>query len=112
MTIRTDLRARPAPDGGMIGRIVHVDRFGNLITNIAAADLAPWAPYALARRMVVRLSAQVILGLQRTYGEVAAGRPLALVGSRGYLEVAVNRGNAQRILGVGKGDAVEVRPVA
>lgn len=111
MTIRTDLRAHPSPDGGMIGRIVHVDRFGNLITNIAAADLTPVAPHALERRLAVRLSAQVIVGLHRTYADVAAGRPLALVGSRGYLEVAVNRGNAQRFFGVGKGDAVEVRPV-
>jgi len=50
--------------------------------------------------------------LQNFYGEVAAGRPVALIGSRNYLEIGVNQGNAAKILGAGPGDAVVVSSVA
>ena len=47
--------------------------------------------------------------LSKTYAHGAPGAPLALIGSRGYLEIAVNRGSAQAALGLGTGDPVRVR---
>lgn len=104
ITRLADLRPERSPDGRIIGRIVHIDRFGNLVSNIPAADLAAGRP------VEVRLAGQAIAGLRTTYADGEGGRPLALVGSRGYLEIAVNRGSAQRYFDVRKGEAVEVRP--
>jgi hypothetical protein len=45
----------------------------------------------------------------RTYGEAPPGVPVALVGSSGYLEIAVNQGNAAELLGLVEGQPVRVR---
>lgn len=77
------------------GHIVHIDGFGNLVSNIAAADIAPWGS-----GLCIRLGAHVLTALCRTYEDVEPGAPLALTGSAGLLEVAVNCGHAARQLGV------------
>lgn len=106
-----DLHARGSGDGGIQGRIVHIDRFGNLITNIDPALLQLSKAFSPDRPPAIHLGGRRIVGVCRTYGDVEAGRPLALVGSRGYLEIAVRCGNAQRYFGVRQGDAVGVQPV-
>lgn len=88
------------------GHIVHVDGFGNLVSNIAAADLVPWRS-----ALCIRVGALVLTELCRTYGDVASGAPLALIGSAGLLEVAVNCGHAARQLGVERGAPVVVEPL-
>ena len=76
----------PAASGGVIeGRVIHVDRFGNLITNIALTD-------ETGRAVVVDLGSLRIQGLGRSYDE--ADGELAIVGSHGTLEIAVRDGNA------------------
>jgi S-adenosyl-L-methionine hydrolase (adenosine-forming) len=106
-----DLRARHSSDGGIQGRIVHIDRFGNLITNIDLALLQFSEAFSPDRPLAIHVGRQLIVGVCRTYGDVETGRPLALIGSRGYLEIAVRCGNAQRYFGVRQGDTLEVRPV-
>lgn len=86
------------PDG-IRGEVVHVDRFGNLVTNIPA----DWASAG-----TVRLGRTELGRARRTYGDVAPGEPLALVGSAGLLEVAVRDGSAAVWLEAGLGTAVEV----
>jgi S-adenosylmethionine hydrolase len=110
LTLLTGLRAERLADGGIAGRVVHIDRFGNLITNVPAALLPPPGAMAATPPVVIRLAGRWISGLRRTYADEAAGRPLALVGSRGYLEIAVNRGSAQSHFEARKGDSVDVRP--
>ena len=77
------------------GHIIHIDGFGNLVSNIAAADIAPWGS-----ALRIRLGGHVFTELCRTYEDVEPGALLALIGSAGLLEVAVNGGNAARQLGV------------
>lgn len=77
------------------GHIVHIDGFGNLVSNIAAADLASWGA-----GLCIRLGACVLTALCRTYEDAEPGTPLALIGSAGLLEIAVNGGHAARQLGV------------
>ena len=77
------------------GHIVHIDGFGNLVSNIAVADIAPWGS-----GLCIRLGTHVLTALCRTYEDVEPGAPLALIGSAGLLEVAVNCGHAARQLGV------------
>jgi S-adenosylmethionine hydrolase len=88
------------------GAVLHVDRFGNLTTNLVEADLD-----ALAERRRERLEIRLggtTLPLVRTYSDVAPGTACALVGSSGRLEIAVNVGRADALLGAGPGTAVVV----
>jgi S-adenosylmethionine hydrolase len=84
-----------------------VDRFGNLTTDILEADVAALAGRAL-ETLEVTLAEQA-LPLVRTYAEVAVGRPCALVGSSGRLEIAVHRGRADALPGAAPGARVAVR---
>ncbi|GIV58991.1 MAG: hypothetical protein KatS3mg043_0080 [Rhodothermaceae bacterium] len=90
---------------GIQGWVVHVDRFGNCITNI------PRQAFEKARngRAIKCFVGNTILQrLHRTYGEVASGEPLVLFGSSDFLEIAVNAGNAAELLGIRKGAPVNV----
>jgi S-adenosyl-L-methionine hydrolase (adenosine-forming) len=107
-----NLLPRPCAGGGIRGRIIHVDRFGNLITNIDWAAVEKLRALSQRQPVAVAIGDQVITGISRTYADAAAGRPLALIGSRGYLEIAVNRGSAQTFFGARKRDGVEVKPSA
>ncbi|MFT4511688.1 MAG: S-adenosylmethionine hydrolase [Planctomycetota bacterium] len=82
-------------------RVVHVDTYGNLITNVRGSELSDAA------------TQQVICGGQsvpvhRTYGDVAKGDLLAYVGSFGLVEVAVANGNARDRLGMQRGASIEL----
>jgi S-adenosylmethionine hydrolase len=88
------------------GAVLHVDRFGNLTTNLVEADLDALAG-GHPGRLEVRLGAAV-LPLVRAYADVAPGTACALIGSSGRLEIAVNRGRADALLGAGPGAAVVV----
>ena len=89
--------------GDVLGEVIHVDRFGTLITNIPSGRIA--------ERAVVRVSAYE-LTLQRTFGDVAPGDPVAFIGSGGMVEVAVRDGRADVVLGASRGTeiAASVRP--
>ena len=93
----------PAPSavgGGLVGEVVHIDRFGNLVTSIPASAVSGnGGPFA------VRVAAQW-LPMVETYADLPRGRAGALVGSRSRLEVAVREGSAARLLGARRGTAV------
>jgi S-adenosyl-L-methionine hydrolase (adenosine-forming) len=83
--------------GAVSGEVVHVDRFGNLITNI---------PEELAGAgLAVHVAAQEVRRVA-TYAEGAPGEVVALIGSAGVLEVAVRDGSAAAVLGAARGAAV------
>lgn len=89
-------------EGNLIrGEIISVDRFGNLITNIARADLP-----AAGRGVEIRAGGFATTGLSRTYGDVEPGVVLALFGSSERLEISVNQGSAAVQLGLQVGDPV------
>lgn len=94
-----------APDA-LQGRVIACDRFGNIISNIAAGLVE-----ALGAKdsIQVRIGAHALSGIQQTYGAVASGEPLALINSAGLLEVAVRDGNAAQSLGVHVGEGVVCR---
>ena len=94
--------------GEIVCSVVYVDKFGNLITNLHRDD-----PAARSLTTASRIIAgeRVIEGLQSTYGQVSEGDVLALWGSTDYLEIAVNRGNAEKTLGVKSGGIVTVIPL-
>jgi S-adenosylmethionine hydrolase len=86
------------------GEVIFVDHFGNLITNIPGHALQNLAGSALDVSVGNHHVSQVV----RAYGDTPSGTLLALVSSRGTLEIAIAQGNAARKLGVGVGEHVEV----
>jgi hypothetical protein len=76
-----------------------VDRFGTLVTNLPASAIE-------AAGTVVRVGVHTV-EVRATFGDVQPGRPVAVVGSGGTLEIAVRDGRADAVLGVGRG--IEVR---
>jgi hypothetical protein len=89
------------PNGMITGQIVHIDNFGNLISNIKDKELVQGRD-----RIIVTVGGKRIHGVCRTYQEGSG--LLALVGSHGYLEVALKNGSAADFLGVGTGDQVRI----
>ena len=91
----------PSWDGPVLeGRVVHVDRYGNLITDIAEHLLGG------GRGLAIEVGGRLIHGMSRSYAE--AESLLAIVGSYGNLEVSVRNGSAAETLGAGVGDIVRV----
>jgi hypothetical protein len=90
---------------------VAIDRFGNLITNIDAPLLDRLASGTEPGCLVIRLGEHRIQGLTDRYADGAPGDPIALIGSRNCLEVAVNCGNAAETLHAARGDGVRVGTV-
>ncbi|HEY2992414.1 MAG TPA: SAM-dependent chlorinase/fluorinase [Methylomirabilota bacterium] len=88
--------------GAVAGAVVHTDRFGNLITSIHARTLAP-----VNADLVVRVGGREV-PLVGTYGDLSVGRPGALIGSGGRLEIAVREGSAATLLRARRGTAVVV----
>ncbi len=89
-------------DDILVGHILHIDNFGNLITNIKSEDLP-----ATKQAITIEVGSHSISGLNRTYEE---GKGLlALIGSSGYLEVSLKEGNASTFLNAEVGGKVKIR---
>ena len=88
--------------GAVAGAVVHADRFGNLITSIHARTVEP-----LDADVVIRVGGREV-PLVGTYADLSVGRPGALVGSTGRLEIAVREGNAATLLRARRGTPVIV----
>ena len=86
---------------GIDGNVIHVDAFGNLITNLPA-DLWPLVVAAGG----LRVGDHDVTTLVRTYGDTASGTPVVLVGSQGFIEAAVVEGRADTWLSAGPGTRV------
>ena len=90
-------------DSEIRGEIVHVDHFGNLITNLPASLLP-----RLTAAGRLRVGADEVTTIVRTYGEATSGSVVALVGSQGFIEAAVVEGRAAERLGAGVGTKVTI----
>jgi S-adenosylmethionine hydrolase len=91
--LRTPEATRDA-GGDVHGVVIGVDRFGNVLTNLVSR-----------RAVSVRVNGRTV-PVARTYADVAAGELVALVGSSGFIELAVRDGSASTALGAVSGDAV------
>ncbi len=96
--IRRTPEARRLGDGRVLGEVISVDRFGNLITNIVAMN---GGSVDIASRS---------LEVRRAYADVRTGELTALVGSLGFVEIALRDGSAAATLEVGRGAPVLLHP--
>jgi S-adenosylmethionine hydrolase len=89
------------PDGSLVGHIIHIDGFGNLITDIRGDDLPP-------SEVVIDVCGRLIAGISETYAD---RRGLAaVIGSSGHLEIALRGGTAKALLDARVGDEITVKP--
>lgn len=87
-------------DGALMGHIIHIDHFGNLITDVKRGQL-PSSP------LRIEVKGSLIEGLSSTYAD--RDGLVALIGSDDYLEIGLKDGNAATLLGARFGDRIEIR---
>jgi len=86
------------------GEIVYVDHFGNLISNISSTEFHG----KNERTVKIRIGETVIGGLVDSYSKGKNNEPVALIGSSGYLEIAINFADASKVLDCQEGDEIIV----
>jgi len=89
------------PDGSVAGEVLHIDRFGNLITNLT--------PDAVSGSVEIELGGSRIAAASQTYADAPVGEPFIIAGSSGYLEISVKDGSAASALGAGQGQHFVLR---
>jgi S-adenosylmethionine hydrolase len=94
-----------ADEQGFVGEVIFRDTFGNLISNVNADRLGDLTPGT----WLIEIAGDRIEGIVRTYGERPTGTLIALVGSSGWVEIAVVNGDAARQLTAGAGTTVRFR---
>jgi S-adenosylmethionine hydrolase len=87
------------PEGNLIGQVLHIDRFGNLVTNIKSSDLP-------GKDVMIEVAGYCIQGISSYYAQNEG--VMAIVGSSGYLEISLRDGSACDFLGIVVGDEIKV----
>ena len=90
----------------LIGEVLHIDAFGNLISNI---DKERLLHFVKDHPFIVRTGKRIIRGLRKGYWDGKKDEPMVLLGSGGFLEISVREGSAQKILKVKRGDNIIVQ---
>jgi hypothetical protein len=90
--------------GKFLGNVIHIDRFGNLITNLRVCPHVGLS----SRGLTVRIKSRAIKGLSQAYAQGSANMPLALLNSSNLIEVGVKNGSATELLRAKVGDRVLV----
>ena len=99
---------RPKATNGVLkGIVMRVDGFGNLVTNFREEDLPEGAWQA--GKANFQIGTHAVPRLVETFALGQAGEAIAYLGSSGYVEIAVNKGNAARTLGLGRGAVVTLQ---
>lgn len=93
----------------LIGQIIKIDGFGNLITNISKGAFEAFLNDDV--NYEIRAGNASLNRLNSAYADAEIGEPLAIMGSLALLEIAVNGGNAEKQLGLKRGETVVIREV-
>jgi S-adenosylmethionine hydrolase len=99
-TVFAPFEGRPGRWGEIHGRVIHVDRYGNIVTTIRAGQVFP--------QFELRIGGIAVDRHFRTFADAPPGVPFCHVDSSGYIAIALNQEDAARVLGVGRGDPVVV----
>lgn len=91
-------------DGSLQGKTIFIDSFGNIVTNVSS-DIVDFQPGDMLEIQEKRIP------FYSSYGFCKKDEPLALIGSHGYLEIAVNMGNAALFFNKKPGDKIIVRKI-
>jgi S-adenosylmethionine hydrolase len=91
-----------------VGRIIHVDHFGNLISNVTAAQVEDVRAAAKRPTVTIGVAGTAIQDLARCYEEGSPAAARALINSNGLLEIFVKEGSAAGVLKVSRGEPIEL----
>ncbi|HEX8598183.1 MAG TPA: SAM-dependent chlorinase/fluorinase [Chloroflexia bacterium] len=91
----------------IVGQVIHIDRFGNIITNLPDRLLEPLLE-ATDATAIIEIAGYSIKGLGHSYADVRRGQALALIGSERLLEVAVRNASAAQRMKISVGDQVRI----
>jgi S-adenosylmethionine hydrolase len=124
----TDLQMLPVPEivvenERLLGDVLHIDRFGNIISSIGefaftgqhTLRLRPrFGPgdkvwYVTDDRLQLEIGGYLLRQVRRSYTEVKRGDALLLIDSNGFLELAINQGNAAAAFGLQVGDKLNIK---
>jgi hypothetical protein len=89
----------PDADGNLVGQVLHIDRFGNLITNVRNSNLP-------GQDVLIEAAGCRIQGISDYYAQKEG--VMAVVGSGGYIEISLRDGRACDFLGIGLGEEIRV----
>ncbi|MDH4162364.1 MAG: SAM-dependent chlorinase/fluorinase [Nitrospirota bacterium] len=95
-------------DTGLDGHVVHIDRYGNMITNVMSKDLQAFLPEGQQGTVIIQIGGKEIRGLKKFYAEAAPGELGALINSNGHLEIFMFRQNARSALSLKRGEVIRV----
>jgi S-adenosylmethionine hydrolase len=104
--VKPDFAKVTLREGVLVGEVLHVDNFGNIITNVSGKEVARIRGAGVVNAQLP--SQKLRLKLCKAYGEAKPQEPLALIGSHGYLEIAVNQGNAAEKFEAKPGDKIQL----
>ena len=99
---------RTPTSSGLVGCVQYIDYFGNLITNIPAAEVQGKTWSVVLRDSATQMLRDRRIESSQTYTSRPLGELVALIGSHGWVEIAVNSGSAQQALQIEMGSPVEV----
>ena len=100
---------RPHLEGDhLVGEVVRVDRFGNLVTNIDRKTFERLASADAGGPLQIQIGSHQVAKVVSTYADAAPGELCALVGSSDHLEIAANGSSAAAVLDLGRGAPVHV----
>jgi len=100
-----EINPKLAGEGYIEAAIIHIDRFGNCITNLTHDRLTQ---EMIERGVTLTINGQEIKTFRRFFAEENEGAPFAIWGSAGFLEIAINRASAAKMLGVRTGQLIRV----
>lgn len=90
----------------LTGEVIHIDGFGNIITNLREEDCEITG---MKKTVNLKLKdTRLKLKLCKSYSEVKAQQPLAIIGSHNFLEISMNQGNAAETFQIRVGDKVRL----
>jgi len=105
--VRMSLPKPIVGDNWIDATIMHIDRFGNLVTNLKPELLSDRIK---SDEIVIEFKDRVIkCKLVKAYGLAGVGEPLLTIGGSGFIELAINRGNAAKTFGLGVGDVIRIK---
>ena len=103
--VRPEFAKVKRANGSLIGEVMHIDSFGNIITNINQTDITRNQAKIVN---VELLGISLQLAFAKTYAEAKPKETFALIGSHGFIELALNQGNAAEKFQAKAGDKIVV----
>lgn len=101
--VQLDIPKSQLNDNGINGKVLHIDRFGNIKTTITSDDICH---YKLSSFGGIVIGSHTIKSMSTTYSDSAKGELIAIIDSAGHLEIAANQAQAAQIIGCSTGTPV------